>query len=317
MKRSELIWTLVGLCAVALSGYLLYQQVRTISLDEIADSLGAITGLHWLLAGGATLGAYAALAWYDRIALAHLGKQIPWQFVCLCAFTTYALAHNIGASVFSGALVRYRAYRSRGMTPAEIGILIVFCSFTFALGTLLASGCVLLLEPQLIHRVADVSPRVSETTGALLLVLVALYVLGSWRQFKPLHWGKLHIEYPRLRIVGRQLLAGPIELACAAAIIYFALPTEHNPGYFVVFGVFLASFSLALLSHAPGGLGVLEVTFLAAMPELPTADVLAALIVFRGFYLLLPLALSLLIVLGFEWTQWQSCRKDSNSATPH
>lgn len=317
MKRSELLWTLVGLCAVVLSGYLLYQQVRTISLDEIADSLGAITRVNWLLAAGATLGAYAALAWYDRIALAHLGKKISWRFVSLCAFTTYALAHNIGASVFSGALVRYRAYRTRGMTPQEIGILIVFCSFTFALGTLLASGCVLLLEPQLIHRVADVSPRVSETIGVFLLLLVALYVLGSWRHFKPLHWGKLHVEYPRLRIVSRQLLAGPIELACAAAIIYFALPAEHNPGYWVVFGVFLASFSLALLSHAPGGLGVLEVTFLAAMPELPAPDVLAALIVFRSFYLLLPLALSLLIVLGFEWTQWQSRRNDSNSAAPH
>jgi uncharacterized membrane protein YbhN (UPF0104 family) len=311
MKRRDLIWSLVGLGAVLLSCYLLYHQVRTISLNEITDSLHAIPRLDWLLAAGATLGAYCALAWYDRIALAHLGKKIPWHFISLCSFTTYALAHNIGASMFSGALVRYRAYRSKGMTAQEIGILIVFCSFTFALGTMLASGCVLLLEPDLIHRVAEVTPLVSEIIGGLLLLLVALYVLGSWRQFKPLQWGKLHLEYPRLRIVGRQLLAGPIELACAAAIIYFALPAEHNPGYLVVFGVFLASFSLALLSHAPGGLGVLEVTFLAAMPELPTADVLAALIVFRGFYLLLPFALALLVVIGFEWTQWRNRHDDS------
>lgn len=316
MKRRDLIWSLVGLGAVLLSCYLLYHQVRTISLNEITDSLHAIPRLDWLLAAGATLGAYCALAWYDRIALAHLGKKIPWHFISLCSFATYALAHNIGASMFSGALVRYRAYRSKGMTAQEIGILIVFCSFTFALGTVLASGCVLLLEPDLIHRVAEVTPLVSEIIGGLLLLLVALYVLGSWRQFKPLQWGKLHLEYPRLRIVGRQLLAGPLELACAAAIIYFALPAEHNPGYLVVFGVFLASFSLALLSHAPGGLGVLEVTFLAAMPELPTADVLAALIVFRGFYLLLPFALALLVVIGFEWTQWKNRHEDSNSS-PH
>ena len=53
---------------------------------------------------------------------------------------------------------------------------------------------------------------------------------------------------------------------------------------------------------------MLEVTFLAAMPELPKADVLAALIVFRGFYLLLPFALSLLVVIGFEWGQWRRRR---------
>jgi glycosyltransferase 2 family protein len=269
--------------------------------------------MDWLLAAGATLGAYSALAWYDRIALAHLGKKIPWRFITLCSFTTYALAHNIGASVFSGALVRYRAYRTKGMTPHEIGILIVFCSFTFVLGTLLASGCVLVLEPTLIHRVTKVTPLFSIAIGTLLLLLVGLYVLGSWRQFKPWRWGKLHVEYPRLGIVGRQLLAGPLELACAAAIIYFALPAESNPGYLIVFGVFLASFSLALLSHAPGGLGVLEVTFLAAMPELPASDVLAALIVFRGFYLLLPFALSLLVVVGFEWAQWKSRREDNDT----
>lgn len=309
MKKSDWIWTMIGLVAVVFSCYLLYREIRTISLDELTDSLHAIRAHNWLMAAGATLGAYVALAWYDRIAIAHLGKKISWWFITLCSFTTYALAHNIGASVFSGAVVRYRAYTSKGMGPHDIGVLIVFCSFTFALGTLLSGGVVLVSQPDLIKRVADVSPWLSVLIGGLMLGFVALYVLGSWRQFKPWKWGKLHVEYPRLGIVAKQLLAGPLELVCAAAIIYFALPAESNPGYLVVLGVFLASFSLALLSHAPGGLGVLEVTFLAAMPELPTADVLAALIVFRGFYLLLPFALSLLVVLGFEWGQWSTRRK--------
>ena len=206
---------------------------------------------------------------------------------------------------------RWRIGRKCG-GEQEIGILIVFCSFTFAIGTMLASGCVLIAQPDLIHRVLNVTPLLSVAIGSLLLVIVALYVLGSWRQFKPWTLGKLHIEYPRLPIVGRQLLAGPLELLCAAAIIYFALPADNHPGYLVVLGVFLASFSLALLSHAPGGLGVLEVSFLAAMPEVPAADVLAALIVFRVFYLLLPFALSLLVVLGFEWSQWKERRHNAN-----
>lgn len=307
-KRSDLIWTLIGLGAVVLSCFLLYRELRNISLADIADSLRAIPASGWLMASTATCGAYWALAWYDRIAIAHLGKRIPWRFITLCSFTTYALAHNIGASVFSGAMVRYRAYRTKGLSPHEIGILIVFCSLTFALGTLLTGGCVLVLQPSLIQRLVEIPPPLSVTIGSALLSLVALYVLGSWRQFKPWTLGKLHIEYPSLPIVGRQLLAGPLELLCAAAIIYFALPAENSPGYLTVLGVFLASFSLALLSHAPGGLGVLEVTFLAALPELDPADVLAALLVFRGFYLLIPFVLSLLVVLGFEWSQWQTRR---------
>ena len=308
MKRSDVAWTLVGITAVLLSGYLLYQEVQNLSLAELTDSLGAIGQHDWILAGLSTLGAYFALAWYDRIAIAHLGKNISWWFITLCSFTTYALAHNIGASVFSGAVVRYRAYRSKGLTPQEIGVLIVFCSLTFLLGTLLSGGIVLIVRPELLNRLVDADPRLSIAIGIALLSLIGLYVIGAWRHFSPMQIGKWRITYPRLPIVGKQLIAAPLELACAAAIIYFALPEASNPGYLVVLGVFLGSFSLALLSHAPGGLGVLEVTFLAALPELPTADVLAALIVFRAFYLLLPLALAILVVALFEARQWSQGR---------
>ena len=304
MKRSNAVWTVVGTTAVLLSGYLLYKQIRNISLTELADSLNAISLMNWIFAGFATLGAYAALAWYDRIAMAHLGKKIPWWFITLCSFTTYALAHNIGASVFSGALVRYRAYRSKGLSAQEIGILIVFCSLTFVIGTLLASSLVLLIEPSVLSRLISIEPWVARLLAGVMLLLIALYIWGAARQKKPLKLWSFSFDYPRLPIVIKQLLAGPLELLCAAAIIYFALPEQNNPGYIIILGIFLASFSLALLSHAPGGLGVLEVTFLAALPEMQKVDVLAALIIFRGLYLLLPFALAIIVVSSFEITQW-------------
>lgn len=310
MKPRDIAWSVVGIGALIVSCFLLYREVRTISLDEIHDSLAAISLINWLCAAAATLVAYVALAWYDRIALAHLSKRISWSYIAICSFVTYALAHNIGASVFSGAVVRYRAYRRKQLSPQEIGILIFFCSFTFTLGSILAGGLVLMIQPSILQRFVDLPLWACFGIGVFLLGLVALYVLGSWRQFNPWHWRALRIEYPRLRIVGRQLLAGPLELASAAAIIYFALPEAGNPGYITVLGIFLASFSLALLSHAPGGLGVLEMTFIAALPEIATVDVLTALIVFRGLYLLLPFALSLVVVAVFEYGQLR-CRRSA------
>ena len=56
---------------------------------------------------------------------------------------------------------------------------------------------------------------------------------------------------------------------------------------------------------------MLEVTFISAMPEVPTVDVLAALIVFRGFYLLLPFALAIVVVLSFELGQWRLRRQQA------
>lgn len=303
MKIRNAAWSVFGIGAVAVSVFILYREFRRISFAEVADSLAAISFGNWALAVCATLVAYAALAWYDRIAILHLGKKVSWIFISLCSFTTYALSHNIGASVISGAVVRYRAYSTRGLTGQEIGLLIVFCSFTFALGTVLMGGFVLTIEPHIVRRLIDVPDWVSFGVGILLLALVALYALGSWRHFPPWQFKRFTLQYPRLPIVTRQMLAGPLELAAAAAIIYFALPATGNPGYLVVLGVFLASFTLALLSHAPGGLGVLEVTFLAAMPEMNPNDVLAALIVFRLLYLLIPFAFALIVVLLFEKTQ--------------
>ncbi len=296
---------MVGLGAVALSIWLLYHELRGISVADLEESFAAISMRGWALACASTFAAYAALAGYDHIALMHLRRKISPVFVTLTSFTAYALAHNIGASVFSGAVVRYRAYSSRGLTTAEIGVLVAFCSFTFALGTLFLTGLVLLVEPGILERFVDMLPlEASATTGVALLTLVALYVLGSWLHLKPLKIGGFELQYPRLPIVARQLLIGPVELAAAAAIVYFALPKAGNPGYPVVLGIFMISFSIALISHAPGGIGVLELAFINGLADMDEADVLAALIVFRLLYLIVPFVLSLFMILIFERQQY-------------
>ena len=144
------------------------------------------------------------------------------------------------------------------------------------------------------------NPATARVVGLLLLGFVALYVVGSILHLPPLVIRKAKLEYPRPAIMVRQLIAAPLELLGAAGIIYFVLPAHLEPSFIVVLAVFLASFSAALVSHAPGGLGVFELVFLTAMPDIPKADVLAALIIFRLFYLLIPFGLSLVVVLMFE-----------------
>ncbi len=305
MKAKDYIWPIVGVCAVGVSAWLLYRELRSISLEDVLDSLYAIRLRHWLLAAGSALLAYAALAGYDRIALLHLRRKISWLFIALCSFTTYALSHNIGASVVSGAVVRYRAYSSQGVPGGDIAVLIAFCSITFILGVVMTSSVVLLLEPHILARFnEDLTPAVSIVIALVMLATVLLYIFCSWLGLRPLQIGKFRLEYPRLSVVAQQLLVGPLELIGAAGIIYFALPEAGNPGFLIVLGIFLVSFSAALISHAPGGLGVLELVFLNGLPDMDQADVLAALIVFRLLYLLIPFALSLAVVLVFEKSQF-------------
>ena len=159
MKNArEFIWPLIGLAAVAISGWLLFRELRGLSLEDVWHALASIPSHRYGLAIVSTLIAYAALAWYDRIALLHLGVgHISWFFVSVTSFTTYALSHNIGASVFSGALVRYRAYTSKGLSAPQVAVLVALCSFTFGLGTALLMGLSFLFDPELLEEVDDLS----------------------------------------------------------------------------------------------------------------------------------------------------------------
>ena len=188
----EFIWPLVGLAAVVVSGWLLFRELRGLSLADIWSSLSAIPPARYGLAAVSTLVAYAALAWYDRIALIHLRvRHISWLFVSLTSFTTYALSHNIGASVFSGALVRYRAYTSRGLSAAQVAVLVALCSFTFGLGTALLLGIVLVIDPELLSRLEDrvpaalANPTTAHVVGYACLAVVLLYVIGSLLHLRP------------------------------------------------------------------------------------------------------------------------------------
>ena len=298
--------------AVAFASWLLIDELKEHTLAEIETGVFAISPARWILAVGCTSLAYTALAWYDQIALLHLDRRLSWRFVGLVSFTSYALAHNIGATLVSGAVMRYRAYSTKGLAASEIGVLIAFCSITFTLGNLLLGGLLLTFHPELLLRYARVPIWAGWLVAAGLLAIPWFYVLGSLLKFKPLRVRGFEIVYPRPPIVARQMLAGPLELVGAAGIIYFALPDAGNPGFIVVLAVFMASFALALISHAPGGLGVLEYAFVNAMPDSAPAGVIAALLVFRLLYLILPLIFSLGVVLIFERQRAASALRQGN-----
>lgn len=330
---SRLFWPAVALVSVAWSLVLLHGKLQAevatdpavkalldaggllsdlrVIAGAIAERLAQIPAQGYLLAAASTVVAYAALAWYDRIALIHLGRLrgISWLYVGLCSFVTYALGHNIGASVLSGGVVRLRAYTAKGLSKSDVAVLVALCSFTFVYGTVLLLGAVLLAVPEVVAPLGELVPLLAlpavgvQAVGAALLLLCGLYVVGSWLHFPPGRIGSLQLVYPRLNVVGHQLIAAPLELIGAAGIIYFALPEAGNPGFAFVLGAFLISFSAGLLSQVPGGVGVMEAVFIAVMPAMPATAVLAALLVWRLLYLLIPLALSGPIILAFEHSQ--------------
>ena len=122
-------------------------------------------------------------------------------------------------------------------------------------------------------------------------------MFGSWLHLKPLKIGGMQLRLSaRCRSCCAQLTVGPIEILAAASIVYFALPEAGNPGYITVLGIFVVAFSIASMSHAPGGLGVFEFVALAGLSDMDKVSVLAALVVFRLCYLIIPLIIAIIVV---------------------
>ncbi len=309
MRRTlDYVWPVFGLCAVVVSIWILAGEFKGESVASgVWHQFAAISPGHYALAVLSALFAYAALAYYDRLALLHLGiTGVSLPFIAATSFTTYALSHTIGASVLSGAVVRYRAYSTRGMSATQIGVMVAICSVTFGLGTLLLGGFVLLYEPEQLSRLAGGLPHLltdaaaSRSIGLVCLAVVVAYMVASAVRLKPLVIRGFRIDYPRPEIVLRQFIASPLELLGAAGIIYFALPETGNPGFLAVLAVFLGSFSAALASNAPAGAGVFDLLFINALPGMAKPKVLAAVLVFRLFYFLVPLAFAVVVVVLFE-----------------
>src|SRR5262245_15966587 len=315
MLLKRYFWPVVGLAAVVFSLWLVYREVRGISFEDVYESLTAIPVHRLLLSVLGAVIAYSAIAGYDHIALVHIGRRVSLLFVSLCSFTTYALSHNIGGSVLSGAVIRYRAYGSKGLSGPEIGVLVAVCWFTFVLAMIFLGSLLLVFLPDLANRFVGVLPlEVSAGMGVIGLAFVALYVFGAALKLRPLKVGRVQLHYPRLSIVLAQLTVGPTEILGAASILYFALPQTGNPGYLVVLGVFVIAFSIASASHAPGGLGLFEFVAVAGLADMDKASVLAALVVFRLFYLIIPLIVAVIVVIGFE--RGQLARDAAQAAPP-
>jgi uncharacterized membrane protein YbhN (UPF0104 family) len=168
------------------------------------------------------------------------------------------------------------------------------------LGVATLLAVIFLADPFLIDRFIDIFPwNISGGIGKVVFGAILLYVVCSLLPLGKIRVGATEIAYPGFTTTLMQILLGMAELLCATTIIYLVLPTE-NPCFLMVAGVFVVALSAAMISHSPGGLGVSELVFLAGLPDMAKTDVLAALLVFRLLYFVLPFLAALPVIALFE-----------------
>ncbi len=234
---------------------------------------------------------YASLTLYDLFALRTIGRaDIPFRAAAVGSFTSYPIAHGIGVVALISPLVRYRIYAPYRLSAIDIANISFLTGLTFWLGNLTALGLSLMIDPDAFGWVEYWPPTLNRLIAAALLAGVLAFVVWSWPGRRSLRWP---VRLPSGPAVLLQILIGLFDLSTAALAMYVLLPAELGIDVMRLIAVFIAATLLGFASHAPAGIGVFDATILLGLGGNGQEKLLAALLIFRILYHLLPFVLSL------------------------
>jgi len=288
---------LFATAVLALAGWLLYRTLSRYSFGEIVASIRALPPARLALAGGFAAASYLCLTGFDWLALRYAGHRLPYRRVALTSFVSLSIGHNLGFAALSSGAIRYRFYSRYGLGIGDIAKVVLFCGATVGMGLLLAGSTALAIHPEIATHVTGLDPSIIRVVVGVGFALVGAYLAltALWRQ--PLWLRRWSVRLPAPGLALRQLLVGPINYVLVAGCLHQTLAGTAEVSYLTVLTVYVVGNVAVLMTHVPGGLGVIESVVLYLLPD---AGFIGALIMFRVLYFLVPLGLGALLFLTAE-----------------
>jgi len=296
------LWPFLALAFFAGAVALLHRELAAYSYRDLVRAARAVSPDRLSRAVAFTALAYAVLPGYDAMALRYIRYRLPFRRTAFGSFIAYAFSQLLGFPLLTGGSVRYRLWSAWGLSSPQIARAVSFVAFSFAIGMLAVSGVVLVLEPAGTAAILGLPVGSLAPIGLAELALVGAYVLWGLRRRR--HGIRLvpwKLPAPSPGLLASQLVVSSLDWALAGAALYVLLPAGHGLTFLVFLGVFLLAQFAGLVSHVPGGLGVVEsVLVLLLKPYIGASALLGALIVYRGVYYLLPFGVAVLLLAGHE-----------------
>jgi uncharacterized membrane protein YbhN (UPF0104 family) len=287
----------LSLAIFVVAAFVLYRILRDIDPDELFAAIKRTDRSTLLIAGCFVAAGYLTLTFYDLFALRTIGRyELPYWIAALGGFTSYAIGHSVGASVFSGGAVRYRIYSGWGLSVIEVTKICFVAGLTFWLGNVTVLGLGILYTPQAAQAIDQLPLWLNRGFALILLALLAAYVIWVWVKPRVIGRDEWRLKLPGGPLTLLQIAIGIVDLACCAAAMYMLMPNEPNVGFVTAAVIFVAATLLGFASHAPGGLGVFDAAMLVALYQFDKEDLLAGLLLFRLLYYVIPFVLSLLVL---------------------
>jgi len=296
-KKFIPLFALVVFCIAA---YLLYRALSAYEPAKIVKAIFAISPARLALGALFVAGSYFSLTLFDALAIRYIGAKLPYRRIMLASFTALSIGHTLGVAAASSGAIRYRFYSRWGTGAGDIARIILFCAMTAALGLNTLMGLALLLQANVAAKLLGFSQAGVIVLGAACLLLSALYVALAAVLRQPLAISRWKIPVPPVKLALAQLSVGTMNFCFVAAALYELLPATVGVGYFAVATVYVLANAASIVSHVPGGLGVLEAVVIHVLPEV---SVIGALVVFRFIYFLVPLTIGATLFAACELTQ--------------
>ena len=291
-------WHRVGviLCItiIAIASVVLYRKLQNINVSKVLTAMATIEYRDVAIAALFVAAGYFTLTFYDLFALRTIGrKDVPYRTAALAGFTSYSVGHNVGASVFTGGAVRYHIYSGWGLDAVEVAKICFIAGLTFWLGNIAVLGFGFAYHPQAASDIDLLPTWANRALGIAAITALVIYVSWVWRIPRVIGRQTWEVRLPNGPLTLLQIAIGIIDLTCCALAMYMLVPNEPYMQFIDVAVIFIAATLLGFASHSPGGLGVFDAAMLIALSDYDAEGLLAALLIFRLLYYIIPFALAL------------------------
>jgi len=310
--RRHRLKTLLGIAAsVAIAGlalYVLWRTFQQISFADVLANIRAVPRERLLLAAGCAVLAFATLAAYEVVVVRYVKHCIGRAKPVITALIAFPLGHALGQAVLSGSAVRYRMYSPAGFSATEVGATVLLCGLPYVLAFGLLLDFALVLASEQRAPLFRIPAQWLFVLGCVGLVKDAAYLVFVYRREAPIRLGGWSVRMPTLRLTLLQVVVGLVDICLVASVLYLLLPASAGIAFLPFLAVYLASILVGVLSHVPAGLGVLESMLLLLLPHVPPEQLLAAVLIYRVIYELIPCVIALALWGAYELTASDGAR---------
>ena len=302
--RRSRIKKLLGIAAsVAIAGvaaYVLYRTFQRISITDVIANMRAVPKGALLLAAACACGAFLTLASYEVAVVRYVKHCIGRAKPVITALIVFPLGHAVGQAMLSGGALRYRMYTPAGFTAMEVGATVLLCNLPYALGFGLLFDLALVFAAGQLAPVFRISSHWLLLLGCIGLAKDFGYLLFVTLRKAPIRLGGWAVNLPTLRLTLLQFVVGIADIVLVSSVLYLLLPESARLPYLPFLAVYLASVLVGVVSHVPAGLGVLESMLLLLLPQVPPAQLLASVLLYRVIYEVIPLVVAVSLWGGYE-----------------